>query len=70
MTRISKIIRVARTIEGMSQMALSEQIGVPCSSIRRIESNKPVNAGVALKVMFWLFECEDAAQQDVNDRMI
>lgn len=58
MTRISRIIKVTRTIDSMSQEALSAQIGIPRSAVRRVESGKSIDAGVAVKIMAWLFEEE------------
>jgi len=70
MIRIAKMIRVTRTIDGMSQIALSEEIGISRSAIRRIEAGKSVDAAVALKIMAWLFESEDAAEPDSNERLL
>ncbi len=68
--RIAKMIKVTRTIDGMSQIAMSEQIGISRSAIRRIETGKSVDAGVALKIMASLFEAEDTAEPDLDERLI
>lgn len=70
MMRIAKMIRVTRTIDGMSQIALSEQIGIPRSAIRRIEAGKSVDIETALKIMAWLFEAEDTTDPDLNERLL
>jgi len=70
MTRIAKMIRVARTIDDMSETALSEQIGISRSAIRRIEAGKSIDVLVALKIMAWLFEDDDAGEPDLNERLI
>ncbi len=70
MMRISKMIKVARTIDGISQVALSEQIGITRSDIRRVESGKSIDAGIAIKIMSWLFESEDVDKPNVDERLI
>ncbi len=70
MMRISKMIKVTRTIDGISQVALSEQIGITRSDIRRVESGKSIDVGVALKIMSWLFESEDVDKPNVDERLI
>lgn len=68
MTQISKMIRLVRATDNISQTDLAEQIGISRPVIRRVEAGKSVDIGDALKIITWLFEAADIVKSDLNKR--
>lgn len=62
MTQLSKMIRLVRATDNISQTDLAEQIGISRPVIRRTEAGKPVDIEAALKIITWLFEPADTAK--------